>query len=150
MATLWTNKGKFDLANGGVSGRQFRLLLVNTPPASAAVAADLNVVSDVTGVECVNVSGTGYARRTLANVTVTEDDSGTNDRAILGADDPAVYTAINAGTIAGGWVYRRITSGTDADSSDFLWLFVDCTDLVTNGGDVTLAFAATTRLSTIV
>lgn len=137
MASHWTNKGKWDLATGGVTSRSFRILLVNTPPATAAAAADLNFVADVTANE---LSGTGYARKTLANVTITEDD--TNDLAKFDADDPTVYSAASMGTIAGAWIYRQITGGTDAPATDILWCFLDMNDLVTNGGDVTLSFNA--------
>lgn len=136
MATWWTNRGKARIATSGVTGKTFRLLLVNTPPASEAAAADINVPSDVTANE---LSGTGYARRTLANPAVTEDD--TNDRAVFDVDDPSTYTAINAGTIAGGWVFERV-GGSDADGTDHVWLFLDTNDLVTNGGDVNLVIAA--------
>lgn len=143
MASYWTNKGKADLPAGDITARTLRMLLVNTAPANAAAAADLNVVSDVVSLE---LSGTGYVggpggsgRRTLASVTITEDD--TNDWAKLDAADPAVWTAINAGTIAGAWIYRRV-GGADADGSDLLWVFIGTTPLVTNGGDVTGILAA--------
>lgn len=137
MSSMWTNKGKADLIAGGISGRTFRVMLVSAEPASAAAAADLNFVADVVADE---LSGTGYARQTLSGVVATEDD--TNDRALLDASDPATYSAINAGTIAGAWVYRRVAGG-DVDANDILWCFVDLVpDLVTNGGDITLQFNA--------
>lgn len=129
MASYWTNKGKKEIVDRDATAADLRLLLVNTPPASAGAAADLNFVADVSANE---LSGTGYARKTLATKTITEDD--TNDRAVFDCDDPSVYTALNAGTIAGAWVFRQVTN--DADSA--LWMFLDCTDLVTNGGDVTV------------
>jgi hypothetical protein len=142
MASWWTNKGKADLAKTDPTAATLRILLVNTAPASQAAAADLNFVADVVAGE---LSGTGYARQTLAGVTVTEDD--TNDRAILDATDPATYAGINAGTIAGAWIYRRV-GGADSDAVDVLWCWIDTPDLVTNGGDVNVAFAAT-GISTI-
>lgn len=134
MPSYMTNKGKYEVISRANPGPTYRLMLVNTPPASAGVAADLNTVSQVVANE---LSGTGYARVTLSGVTVTEDDSG--DRVVFDATDPATYTAINAGTIAGAWVYIRVGGG-DVDASDLLVCFLDCTDLVTNGGDVTLSF----------
>lgn len=136
MASHWTNRGKYRLAHSGVNGKTFRLLLVDTPPASGAAAADLNVPNDVVADE---LSGTGYGRKTLANVAVTERDA--SDNAMIDADDPSTYSAINAGTIAGGWVVERVGGGDD-DANDHLWLFLDTNDLVTNGGDVDLAIAA--------
>lgn len=137
MASHWTNRGKARLATGGVTGKTLRLLLVDTPPASAAVAADLNTPSQVTVDE---LAGTGYARKTLANNAVTEDDAG--DQAKITNDNPAAYASINAGTIAGGWVVERI-AGADDDANDHLWVFLDTNDLVTNGGDVNLTGLST-------
>lgn len=133
MASYVTNRGKAELASQAAASADLRLLLVDTPPASAAAAADLNFVSQVSADEC---SGTGYARVTLAGEAVTEDD--TNDQAVLDANDPATYSGANFGTIAGGWVFRQVTN--DADSP--VWCFLDVADIVTNGGDVTLSFAA--------
>ena len=137
MASYWTNKGKADLAGQDPTAATLRIMLVNTAPASAAAAADLNFVADVAANE---LAGTGYARQTLSGVTVTEDD--TNDRAILDATNPATYTAINAGTIAGAWIFRRV-GASDSNAVDVLWCFLDVPDLVTNGGDVNVQFAAT-------
>lgn len=143
MASFMTNKGKYELISRATTSQTFRLLLVNTPPANAGTAADLNTVSQVTSNE---LSGTGYARVTLGTLSLTEDDTG--DRAVFSAANPATYTAINAGTIAGGWVYIRV-GGSDVDASDLLVCFLDCTDLVTNGGDVTLSFDATNGILTL-
>lgn len=146
MASFMTNKGKFELINrAAVTSQIWRLLLVNTPPANAGTAADLNFVSQVTSLE---LSGTGYARVTLASPAVTEDD--TNDYAKITATNPGTYTAINAGTIAGAWVFLRTSGGgSDIDATDPLVCFLDCTDLVTNGGDVTLSFDATNGILTL-
>ncbi|MCU1679207.1 MAG: hypothetical protein JWM93_3965 [Frankiales bacterium] len=137
----WTNKGKSDLIAGGIAAREFRIVLVKTPPASQAAAADLNFLSEVTSAEC---DFTNYARKTLASVVSVEDD--TNDRAALDAADPSTYTAAGGATnntIAGAWIVRRSVNGADTPAADLLWMFLDVTDLPTNGGDVTLAFNAT-------
>jgi hypothetical protein len=133
VASWVSTKGTFEIANLAVASQDLRLLLVDTPPASQAAAQDVNFVADVVADE---LSGTGYARRTLAGESVTEDD--TNNRTSIDATDPAVYTGINAGTIAGGWIYRQVTN--DADSP--AWAFLDVADIVTNTGDVTLSFHA--------
>lgn len=135
MASVWTNKGIQDALTNGTSGKTFILLLVNSTGAtlSDATKKDINFVSEISTNE---LSGTGYARKTLTNVVITEDD--TNDRAVLDADDPTTYTGINAGTIAGGWVFRDI----GADSADIPWVFLEIADIVTNGGDVSLAFSS--------
>jgi hypothetical protein len=132
----WTNAGKADLLAGGIAGREFRALLVTTAPASAAVAADLNTVSQVTANE---IAG---QRQTLSGMTVIEDD--TNDRAALDANDPAQYTGMNGPVIVGLWVYRRITNGADADATDKLWAFLALTpNITTNSGPVNITFSAT-------
>lgn len=140
MAAYWTNKGKADLVSGGIAGRTFRILLATAAPASAAAAADLNFVSDVVANEC---TFTNYGRKTLANVTSTEDDTG--DLAKLDADDPTTYAAAGGAvnnTIAGAWIYRRVGAG-DSDAVDILWCWLGfAAGLPTNGGDITLAFAA--------
>lgn len=137
MASWWTNRGKYRIGLSGTTGKTFRLILVTTPPASAAAAADINVPNDIVANE---LSGTGYARKTLANPAMSEDDSG--DLAKFDIDDPSTYTAINAGTIAGGWVVERV-GGSDDDAADHVWMYLETNDLVTNGGDVTLAIATT-------
>ena len=142
MASWWTNRGKLRIAYSGVNGKTFRLILVDTPPANAAAAADINVPNDIVADE---LSGTGYARKTLVNPAITEDD--TNDRAVFDTDDPSTYPAISAGTIAGGWVVERV-AGADDDANDHVWVFLETNDLVTNGGDVNLAIA-TLGISTV-
>ena len=140
MASYWTNKGKADLAGGGIAARQFRLVLVTAAPASAGVAADLNFLSDVTSAEC---TFTNYARKDIAPA-VTEDD--TNDRAVLTAGNPSTYTAAGGATnntIVGAWLVRRSTSGSDTPAADPLWCYLGLTNsLTTNGGDVTINFNA--------
>jgi len=141
LSAYWTNHGKADVMSGGISGRQFRLVLVTSAPASAGVAADLNVTADITADEC---TFTNYARQTLASVAVTEDD--TNDWAKLAASDPSTYTAAGGATnntIVGAWVVRRITTGSDTDASDILWCFLGLpSGQPTNGGDINLHFGA--------
>lgn len=143
MASFVTNKAKMEMLKEDVDTVVLRLLLVDTPPASEAAAQDLNTVSQIVADE---LAGTGYARQTVNTQTVTEDDSG--NRAVIDAVDPATYSAIDAGLIAGAWVYRRVGGG-DVDANDLLWFFLDCTDLTTNGGDVTLSYHATDGLATV-
>jgi hypothetical protein len=144
VASYWTNKGKVDQASVAVPSADLRILLVDTPPASAAAAADLNFVADVVAVE---IAATNYVRKTLTGEAVTEDDA--NDRAVIDADNPSTWTALGGAlndTIAGGWIFRQVTN--DADS--VLWCFLDLVpDLVTNGSDVILSFHATSGISTV-
>lgn len=137
---FWTNKGKADLAGGGIAGREFRFVVVTAAPASAAVAADLNFLADVTANEA---TFTNYARRTLASVAVTEDD--TNDRAAITAANPATYTAAGGttnNTVTGAWIVRRATNGADTPATDVLWCYLATTPITTNGGDLTFNFGA--------
>lgn len=150
MAAYWTTKGKMDLASGGVQvgTRVFRLLLVTSAgiPANAAAAENLNFVSEVTANEC---TFTNYARQTITMSTPSEDD--TNDRSVIDATDPSVYTSAGGATnntIGGAWLYRRV-GGVDADASDILWVFLGLAggNITTNGGNITLTFHATNGVS---
>lgn len=85
-------------------------------------------VSDIVANEA---SGTGYARKTLANAAIALDAA--NDRVEFDADNPS-YTALDAGTIAAAIIFKQVTN--DADSP--LIAQIDFADLVTNGSDVEL------------
>lgn len=96
-------------------------------------------VSDVVASE---LSGTGYTggfggsgRKTLASKTIGKNDS--TDKAYLDAAD-VTWTAINAGTIGFAVVFKEITS----DAASPVICNVDLADIVTNGGDVTIAWDA--------
>lgn len=136
MSAYETDRGRYAALKYDASAATYRIILVSSAPASQAVANALDHPNDITGNE---LSGTGYARQTLASVTLTEDN--TNHWAKLDAADPAVYTALNAGTLVGAWIVRRI-GGSDDDANDDLLMFLGCASLVTNGGDVTLSFDA--------
>ena len=134
----WYNKGKFSVMNGSVAllTDTIKVMLVNS---SASFNADHNFVSDISANE---LSGTGYVggfngsgRKTLAGKTITEDDA--NDRAEFDANDVS-WLAISAGTAAAAVLIKEVTS--DADS--LLIAYLDFSDLVTNGGDMTLQWDA--------
>lgn len=132
MGTWTTTKGRFDILNRYLSGAggaaDLVLILVDTPPASQATTEDLNFVSEVVADE---LAGTGYTRISLANEAATEND--TTNLGAIDADDPSAQTlAADNGTIAGAWLARN--TGSDATSP--LIVFLDSTDLVTNGGNV--------------
>lgn len=132
MASWWSTTGLADFAaEGWVS--DLRMLYVDTPPANAAAAANLDNVDEVTADE---ISVGGYSRMTLAGEVITLDAA--NDRVILDATDPSAQTLAAGATIAGAWVFRQVTN--DADSK--LWTFLESTDLATNGGQVTPNFNA--------
>ncbi len=126
--TFWYPAGIRDAVGAGSwTTGTMRVLLLN---ASGAWDETHNFISSVTANE---LSGTGYARQTLANKTLTTDTA--NNYVVFDADD-LTYTAINAGTIGSVVIYREVTN--DADSIP--WIFLDPTNLVTNGGNVTLQF----------
>jgi hypothetical protein len=139
MASITTNKGRTLVANGSVDllTDTLKVVLLN---ASYTPNKDHNFVSDINTYE---LSGTGYTggfagggRKTLANKTVTQDD--TNDWAKFDADDVS-YTAINAGTAAYAAIVKEITN----DAASPVIAVVDINpDIVTNGGDMTLTWGA--------
>ena len=119
--------GEIDWVDDGTGGL-IELLLVDDVHVADP---DDDFVADVNADEA---SGTGYVRKDLASCAVTVND--TDDRAEADAAD-VTWTGLDCGTIAAAVVYKFIT--TDADH--ILICHLDFTDLVTNGGDVTLQFA---------
>lgn len=131
MANGVYNKGKYLFASGGITtSTDLRTLLVNS---SYSFADTHNFVSDVSSSE---ISVSGYARYDHSSVTITEDD--TNDFAYLDLDD-ATFTSLAAGQTIGGAVLYKYNA---ADSSAEVIAFYDVTDTPTNGGDVTIQWAA--------
>lgn len=80
------------------------------------------------------LSGTGYARQTLASKTLTYDNA--NDRTEWDAAD-VTWTGINAGTAAQATYFQNVGA---ADNARRLWMNVDTGGfpVTTNGGDLTL------------
>jgi hypothetical protein len=101
------NRGKFIIANSSLdwASDTIRTLLVDS---SYTFDPDSNFVADVSSDE---VSDGSYARVTLSNKGVTEDD--TNDLASLDAD-PADYGVLTGVTPSGIVVFKFVTN--DADS----------------------------------
>lgn len=83
------------------------------------------------------LSGSGYSRKTLASLTITEDN--TTDFLVTGDAADVTWTAINAGTAAGCLIFKFVTN--DADSVPFLTETVGF-PVVTNGSDFTLQWSA--------
>ena len=119
---------------GGVlwTSGTIRVLLVDS---SYAYDPDHATVADVIADE-LGVSG--YARATLASKTATLDAG--NNRVSLDAAD-VTFSALGVGATIGGAVVFRRAGGAD-DNTDLLLAFVDLNDLVTNGGDVVIAWNA--------
>lgn len=127
MASNLYNPGLEKLLDGTISFESdtINVLLVDT---SHTFDKTHEFVSDIVANEA---SGTGYARKTLANAAIALDAA--NDRVEFDADNPS-YTALNAGTIAAAIVFKNVTN--DADSP--IIAQIDFADLVTNGSDVEL------------
>ena len=120
--------GEIDWVDDGTA-TNIRLLLVDD---THTPEPDDDYVADVVGDEA---AGTGYVRKNLASCAVSVND--TDDRAEADAAD-VTWTGLDCGTIAAAIVYKFITN----DAASVLICHLDFTDLVTNGGDVTLQFAA--------
>tara|TARA_S200002703_G_C3607867_1_gene186656 strand:+ start:49 stop:477 length:429 start_codon:yes stop_codon:yes gene_type:complete len=127
MASNLYNPGLEKLLDGTISFESdtINVLLVD---ASHTFDKTHEFVSDIVANEA---SGTGYARKTLANAAIALDAA--NDRVEFDADNPS-YTALDAGTIAAAIIFKQVTN--DADSP--LIAQIDFADLVTNGSDVEL------------
>lgn len=127
MASNLYNPGLEKLLDGTIAFETdtINVLLVNT---THTFTKTHEFVSDIVANEA---SGTGYARKTLANAAIALDAA--NDRVEFDADNPS-YTALDAGTIAAAIIFKQVTN--DADSP--LIAQIDFADLVTNGSDVEL------------
>ena len=127
MASNLYNPGLEKLLDGTIAFESdtINVLLVDT---SHTFTKTHEFVSDIVANEA---SGTGYARKTLANAAIALDAA--NDRVEFDADHPS-YTALDAGTIAAAIIFKQVTN--DADSP--LIAQIDFADLVTNGSDVEL------------
>lgn len=133
MADATYNRGKSLLLSGDLDfdADTIRVMLVDN---TYVFNADHDFVSEVSGSE---LSGTGYTRPTLANVTVTLDD--TNDLAYMDADD-LVWSSINAGTADAMILYKFVTN--DADSALLGYIDSGGFPVTTNGGDLNVTWAA--------
>ncbi|MDY7101003.1 MAG: hypothetical protein S0880_07430 [Actinomycetota bacterium] len=135
MASTLTNEALYRMALGELDWEDDTIVLLLLDTASADV--DTAAWSEVSADEC---SGTGYAAKTLANVSVTKDDAG--NRVVVDADDPSTYASADFGTIAQGVIIRQ--AGGSPAGTDFVLAVMGSDDfsLTTNTGDVDLAFAA--------
>lgn len=128
MSHVVYNRGKFRILNR-TAVTTYKALLAQ--PAYSA-NADHNFVSEVTN----ELTGGTYVRKTLASVTVTEDD--TNDRALF-TSDAVTWTAlatVAAAQQAGWFVIFEDLGG--ADTANPLIVALDLTDFTTDGNDLTV------------
>ena len=141
MPNLRYNRGAYLLGQGRVTAAAaFRLMLVST---SYTGNMDHNLVDDGTTSDPLSyeIGVGGYARGSLASVTLTEDD--TNDFAYFDATDQTFSALATGATIGGAVMYVYSTSGgTTSDTGQELLALYDVTDTPTNGGDVVIQWAA--------
>jgi hypothetical protein len=132
-ANLVTNKLKAHVLSNdaNLDAGDIRFLFLK----SSAPTADTNFVTDLTpGTNELTVGG--YARQALDNKTVTEDDA--NDFAYLDADDEVFASLATGETITWGILFRQVTNDTDSP----VYAGYDFTDTPTNGGNITVQWAA--------
>lgn len=133
MANGVYNRAKYMMLDGTLdlpTAADLRVLLVN---ASYSFNPDHNFVSDVVANE---ISVAGYSRQALTTESITEDDA--NDMAYLDADD-VVFASLAAGQTVGGAVLYKFNA---ADAAAEVIAFYDVTDTPTNGGNITIQWAA--------
>lgn len=140
MASIRTNAGMQRILNGNVDllTDTLKVVLLGS---GYTPNKDHEFISDLGANE---LTGTGYTsgfagsgRKTLASKAVTKDNSA--DIAYFDAND-LTWTAINAGTAAYAAIVKEVTS--DADSP--VLAIIDLSpDIATNGGDLTVQWAAT-------
>ncbi len=130
MANAFYNLGKKEIANGSIDLLNDTIIAVLVS-SGYAFDADHDYLSTPAANE---LSGSGYARKTLGTKTLVEDDA--NDRAEFDAADLA-YTAINAGTADALIIAKN--SGADATST--LIAYIDeGFPIVTNGSNLDIAW----------
>lgn len=93
------------------------------------------------GTTAEEFAGSGYARQTLANPTVTQDD--TNDQAVLDGDD-TVFPTIDGDTVQGVLVYVQVGGDDLTPGDDILVGYYDGGDYPkpANGTDFTVVWGA--------
>jgi hypothetical protein len=132
MASAFYNRGKAILTKALWESGNIRVLLVKS---GHSFNADNDFVSDIVADEC---TFTNYARKTPTGMTATIDD--TNDRVDFSLSN-LTWTSAGGGTnntVIAAVIYDG-TSG--ADSTRELIAFIDFTDIVTNGADISVLFA---------
>lgn len=132
MANFKFNRGLYEIFNGtAVPGTaDYRGLLLDTDYVQDETD---NVVDDL---DTDEISVSGYSRQTLANETLTEDD--TNDRAYMDADDLSFAGLASGQTV--GWCILHRHTGNDATAP--VISAYDVTNTATNGGAIGIQWAA--------
>ncbi len=146
MASFLYNRAKKEMIDGTIdidTDAGIKAMLVTS---SYVANADHDFVDEAGANDPIDheLSGTGYVagfgnsgRKALATKAVNEDDA--NDRAEFDADD-LTWTGIDAGTAAAVIIIKENTADTDS----VLIAYIDTGGfpIVTNGGDLTIAWNA--------
>ncbi len=134
MASLFNNFAKSRFADGTFEWdtNDMRILLVDS---TTTVDTEANVTSLSGYTTLGELSGTGYARKSLTGRTVVTDQA--NNRSELDADD-VLFTNIDAGTTIGMLIFKFV-DGTAANDQPIAFSQFSV-PIVTNLGNLTLPF----------
>ena len=145
MANFVYNYGKFLLANGSLNLLTDNIALLLVTPgyeASNTIAnlADANTMHEIASYELTTGTVSGYARYALASKSVSETDDGnsSNGFAFFKASN-VTFSSLGTGNTVGGCILIR--QGADNNACPLI-AFYDVVDTPTNGGDITIQWAA--------
>lgn len=134
MPFTMTNRGLRELLAQNITGAtDLRALVFNTSTPTVAQIRDLNVVSDLLALT-TEATASGYTRATLANLTITENDS--TDQVTITADN-CQWTSVASGETWLGIGYFIHTGANDGVRT-LVGVDVPTSSVTTNGGSVTL------------
>lgn len=135
------NDTKREVLDAYLTNATIRVLLLDDSQSYSFDVDNHDFVSDITSA-ATEMSGTGYSRQTLQNVSITVDD--TDDEGVLDADDVTI-SGLDAGTIQAVVVYEQV-GGDDTTPGDDRVLAVhdDATvgdlPIDTNGSDIQISW----------
>lgn len=134
MADAFYRLGKVDLLDGD---RDLLTGTIQVMLVDSGYTFDASHDNPDDGPAANELSGTGYARKTLASKTVTEDAT---YGAVFDAAD-LTWTGINAGTADAAIIFIFVSDDTDS----ILLAYIDSGGFpaATNGGDLTITWHTT-------
>lgn len=138
MASFMYNCGPKAILDAALAGTALdlkaKLVMTNTTVDTENDAIDR--LSDFTTLDTHD--GLGYVEKTLASITTSQDDA--NNRSVLDCAD-IVWSSLGTGSrsIEGVIVYHEISA---SDANRVPILFLDTSNVASNGGDITLAINA--------
>lgn len=134
MPFTMTNRGLRELLAQNITGvTDLRALVFKTSTPTVAQIRDLNVVSDLLALT-TEATASGYTRATLANLTITENDS--TDQVTITADNYQ-WTSVASGETWLGIAYFIHTGANDGVRT-LVGVDVPASSIATNGGSITL------------